>query len=604
MRRIQRSPAAAVGISLNGGLLSLNISSDEFSKEEISDILKSYRQKQNYYRLRNGDYISLEDNAISLITEMLEGLQLSQQEIFSGEEILIPQYRACYIDQMLQKDHPEILIDQSVDYSNMVRKMEHIDENEYEVPKNLNGKLRGYQRTGYQWMRTLGEYGFGGILADDMGLGKTIQTIAYLLGRKNAGYKKPSLIICPASLVYNWQKELERFAPSLRVKMVSGTARFRKEAIQSKEQADVWITSYDMAKRDVSLYAKCQFDTQIIDEAQNIKNYYTQAAKAVKLIPSDIRFALTGTPIENRLSELWSIFDYLMPGILGSYQQFRAEYEIPVVQNESEDTMERLKKMVSAFILRRVKQDVLTELPEKIEQVLYAQMEAEQRKLYVGRASQLVESLQNQSELEISRGKIEILAELTRLRQICCDPRLIYEDFTAKACKVDMCEELIHDAVEGNNKVLIFSQFTSIFPILEEKLKKAGIAYYKLTGETPKMQRVQMAESFNQNQVPVFLISLKAGGTGLNLTGANIVIHFDPWWNIAAQNQATDRAHRIGQKNQVTVYKLIAKDTIEEKIIELQEKKKELAEEVLGGEGISVARLNREDLLEILDKKM
>jgi SNF2 family DNA or RNA helicase len=482
--------------------------------------------------------------------------------------------------------------------------MEHIEENEYEVPKNLNGKLRGYQRTGYQWMRTLGEYGFGGILADDMGLGKTIQTIAYLLGRKNAGYKKPSLIICPASLVYNWQKELERFAPSLRVKMVSGTARFRKEAIQSKEQADVWITSYDMAKRDVSLYAKCQFDTQIIDEAQNIKNYYTQAAKAVKLIPSDIRFALTGTPIENRLSELWSIFDYLMPGILGSYQQFRAEYEIPVVQNESEDTMERLKKMVSAFILRRVKQDVLTELPEKIEQVLYAQMEAEQRKLYVGRASQLVESLQNQSELEISRGKIEILAELTRLRQICCDPRLIYEDFTAKACKVDMCEELIHDAVEGNNKVLIFSQFTSIFPILEEKLKKAGISYYKLTGETPKMQRVQMAESFNQDQVPVFLISLKAGGTGLNLTGANIVIHFDPWWNIAAQNQATDRAHRIGQKNQVTVYKLIAKDTIEEKIIELQEKKKELAEEVLGGEGISVARLNREDLLEILDKKM
>jgi hypothetical protein len=599
VRRISRSPGASIGISLDGGLLTLNIDSDEFSRDELADIMKNYRRRQKYYRLRNGDFISLENNALATISEIIDGLQLKQKDLME-EEIRIPQYRACYIDQMLKGEKGLLQVNRSTDYKKLIRNMKDVEDSDYAVPKELNGTLRGYQKTGYRWMRTLAEYGFGGILADDMGLGKTIQTIAYLLGRKAEGASLPSLIICPASLVYNWQKEIERFAPSLTVKMVSGTARARESIIHSKEPTDVWITSYDMVKRDVELYAKKRFDTQIIDEAQNIKNYYTQAAKAVKKIHSDIRFALTGTPIENRLSELWSIFDYLMPGILGNYQQFRGEYEIPVIQNGSEDSMERLKKMVSSFILRRVKKDVLTELPEKVEQVLYAQMEAEQKKLYLGRATRLVESLRRQTEQEVRKGKIEILAELTRLRQICCDPRLLYEDFTAAACKVDMCEELIKEAVEGNNKVLVFSQFTSIFPILEEKLKKAGIAYYKLTGETPKMQRVQMAESFNEDEVPVFLISLKAGGTGLNLTGASIVIHFDPWWNIAAQNQATDRAHRIGQKNQVTVYKLIAKDTIEEKIIDLQEKKRVLAEEVLDGDHVSAATLDRDTLLEIL----
>lgn len=599
MRKIIRSPKAKMGISLENSLLSLNIDLDEFSKKELFDILQSYRKKKKFYRLKSGDYLSLEDNQISAIAQILDRLSLKKKD-FGQEPLSVPKYFACYIDQVLQKDAGGLEVQRNTDYRALIRDMKSVKDSDYEVPKSLCASLRGYQKTGYRWLRTLAHYGFGGILADDMGLGKTIQTIAYLLARKEAGIKKPSLIICPASLVYNWQKEFERFAPSLRVRMMVGNASIRKQKFTLEDWDDVWITSYDTVKRDILLYQEGSFDTEIIDEAQNIKNHNTQVAKAVKLIPSDIRFALTGTPIENRLSELWSIFDYLMPGILESYEKFRKKYETPIILDQDQNAMEQLRKLVSPFILRRVKKDVLKELPDKVEQIVYAQMDSEQKKLYTGHAFKLLTSLEQQSQDQIRQGKLEILAELTKLRQICCAPSLLYEDYQACACKVDMCEELVKEAVEGNHKVLIFSQFTSIFPILEERLEKFGISYYELTGRTPKQKRMQMVERFNNSDVSVFLISLKAGGTGLNLTSASIVIHFDPWWNLAAQNQATDRAHRIGQENQVVVFKLIVKDTIEEKIIELQKKKQELADEILGGEGISAASLTREDLLAIL----
>ncbi|MDO4169134.1 MAG: SNF2 helicase associated domain-containing protein [Lachnospiraceae bacterium] len=599
MRKIVRSPKAKMGISLENSLLSLKIDSDEFSKSELYDILQSYRKKKKFYRLRSGNYLSLEDNLMSAITQILDRISAKKKD-FNQEQLSVPKYLACYIDQVLQKDAGRLEIQRNTDYRALIRDMKNVTDSDYEVPKSLCASLRRYQKTGYRWLRTLAHYGFGGILADDMGLGKTIQTIAYLLARKEVGIKKQSLIICPASLVYNWQKEFEHFAPSLHVRMMVGSASIRKQKFALEDRDDVWITSYDTAKRDIVLYQECRFDTLVIDEAQNIKNHNTQVAKAVKLIPSDIRFALTGTPIENRLSELWSIFDYLMPGILESYEKFRKKYENPIILGQDQSTMEQLKKLVSPFILRRVKKDVLKELPDKVEQIVYAQMDSEQKKLYTGHALNLLTSLEQQSQEQIRRGKLEILAELTKLRQICCDPSLLYEDYQAGACKVDMCEELVKDAIAGNHKVLIFSQFTSIFPILEERLKKSGISYYELTGHTPKQKRMQMVESFNKNDVPVFLISLKAGGTGLNLTSASIVIHFDPWWNLAAQNQATDRAHRIGQENQVVVFKLIVKDTIEEKIIELQKKKQELADEILGEEGISAASLTREDLMAIL----
>lgn len=387
----------------------------------------------------------------------------------------------------------------------------------------------------------------------------------------------------------------------MRVRVISGSAAQREELIRSEEPSDIWITSYDMVKRDIALYKDIIFDTEVIDEAQNIKNQGTMAAKAVKKIKAQTKFALTGTPIENRLSELWSIFDYLLPGLLGSYEYFRKTYEIPIVHDGSECQMERLRKMVSPFILRRVKGDVLKELPEKLEQVIYSEMDDEQKKIYVSYVQRTLAMLKQKSADEVKNTKLQILSELTRLRQICCDPALVYENYNDSACKVETCVELVKEAVAGGHKVLIFSQFTSIFPILQKRLEISKIPYYVLTGATPKEKRLEMTEAFNKDDVPVFLISLKAGGTGLNLTAASIVIHFDPWWNLAAQNQATDRAHRIGQKNQVTVFKLIVKDTIEEKIIKMQEEKQKLASQILEAEGISAASLTKEDLLDILE---
>lgn len=596
---IIRYPKAQVGVSLRGGLLELSVDSDAFSREELLDILENYRKRKKYYRMKSGDFLNLEDNAAVTVAELLDGLGLSKAKL-SEEVIELPKFRALYIDQILQQSDGMVQAKRNVEYKEMIRNMKNVADSDFAVPESLEPVLRGYQKIGYRWLRTLADLGFGGILADDMGLGKTLQTITCLLALKEEKGSLRSIIICPASLVYNWRQELDHFAPGLEVKMITGNAQQREELIAEQEYGDVWVTSYDMVKRDISLYREAEFDIEIIDEAQNIKNQGTQVAKAVKRIHAAVRYALTGTPIENRLSELWSIFDYLMPGILGSYERFRKEYELPIVHDQNTEKMERLKKLVLPFILRRVKKDVLKELPDKLEQVVYSEMDTEQKRLYTAYVNRTLESLKNKSEEEVRSGKLQILAELTRLRQICCDPSLVYENYLDKACKVETCMELVKEAVNGGHKVLIFSQFTSIFPVLEKRLKFEEIPYYVLTGSTPKEQRLQMTESFNRDKVPVFLISLKAGGTGLNLTAASIVIHFDPWWNLAAQNQATDRAHRIGQENQVVVFKLIVKDTIEEKIVRMQDEKQQLASQLLEGEGISASKLTKEDLMEIL----
>ncbi len=360
------------------------------------------------------------------------------------------------------------------------------------------------------------------------------------------------------------------------------------------------VTSYDLLKRDILFYEDKQFLYQIIDEAQYIKNHTTAAAKAVKVIRSQIRYALTGTPIENRLSELWSIFDYLMPGFLYGYDVFKRELESPIVKSSDESAMARLQKMVGPFILRRLKGDVLKDLPEKLEEHRYVRFGSTQQKLYDGQVLHMKETLAQQNEAEFNKNKLLILAELTRLRQICCDPSLCFENYKGEAAKLEACLQLIQSAIDGGHRMLVFSQFTSMLEILQEKLSGLGIAYYTITGSTSKEKRLQMVKEFNEGEVPVFLISLKAGGVGLNLTGADVVIHYDPWWNLAVQNQATDRAHRIGQTKKVTVYKLIAKGTIEEKIQKLQEKKKDLAEQVIGGEAAQLGSLSREEIMELL----
>ncbi|MGN0204332.1 MAG: DEAD/DEAH box helicase, partial [Coprococcus sp.] len=391
-----------------------------------------------------------------------------------------------------------------------------------------------------------------------------------------------------------------RFAPQLNVCMVTGTQKERSEKLKHYGDYDVLVTSYDLLKRDIAEYEECSFLCQVLDEAQFIKNHTTAAAKAVKLIHSKTRYALTGTPIENRLSEMWSIFDFLMPGFLYGYDVFKKEIETPIVKNQDKDAMERLKRMVSPFILRRLKKDVLKDLPDKLEKVHYAKFDNAQQKLYDGQVTHMQMMLEQQQDSDFGREKLKILAELTRIRQICCDPSLIYENYKGGSAKREACMELIHQGIEGEHRMLIFSQFTSMLELLEKELDDRRIPYYKITGETPKEKRIQMVHDFNEGDTPVFLISLKAGGTGLNLTGADMVIHYDPWWNLAVQNQATDRAHRIGQTNTVTVYKLIAKDSVEEKILKMQEKKKDLAEEILSGETGGLSALSKEELLELL----
>jgi ABC-type multidrug transport system ATPase subunit len=363
---------------------------------------------------------------------------------------------------------------------------------------------------------------------------------------------------------------------------------------------NVLITSYDMLKRDIASYDNLHFHYQIIDEAQYIKNHRTQAARSVCSIHSVTRFALTGTPIENRLSELWSIFEYLMPGFLYPYAYFRSELEQPIVENKDQIAATRLQQLVRPFIMRRLKTDVLKELPDKLEHAVYAQMTDEQNKLYTANALKLQNDLEQQSDSMFKTSKIQILAELTKLRQLCCDPSLIYQNYHGGSAKLDTCIQLIENAMAGGHKILLFSQFTSMLDVIERRLKAERILYYRLDGSTKSEQRTRLVNAFNENKIPVFLISLKAGGTGLNLTGADIVIHYDPWWNAAAQNQATDRAHRIGQTHTVTVYKLIARHTIEEKILELQENKKALSDQILSEEGVTASHLTKEELLQIL----
>ena len=623
---VRNSPKVTVGVSLSGNLLELSMTAGDISREELIDILSRYNKKKKFYRLKNGAFVNAADSGLDTVEELRSGLQLTDKQM-KQDKIEVQKYRALYLDAQL-KENPVVSAVKDKSFKSLVRNMKTIEDNDFEVPESLDKVLREYQKRGFLWIKTLNYNGFGGILADDMGLGKTLQVIAFLLSeflerevnvmeneaglgtntveataRQHEKKQRNALIVAPASLVYNWSNEIQRFAPKLMTRMVTGTAAERKKILAEAGNEDVLLTSYDLLKRDISEYEEYKFRCEIIDEAQYIKNANTQAAKAVKKVQADFRLALTGTPVENRLSELWSIFDYLMPGFLYSYKKFREEVEVPVVQNSDEDAMKRLQKMIRPFVLRRLKKEVLTDLPDKLEENMFVQLTGEQQKLYDAHVKRMMLMLDKQSEEEFKTSKITILAELTKLRQICCDPSLVFVDYKADSAKVDMCLNMIRNAVESGHKILLFSQFTTMLDHLAKRLEEEKISYYMLTGSTSKEKRAQMVENFNKDETKVFCISLKAGGTGLNLTAADIVIHFDPWWNLAVQNQATDRAHRIGQKNVVNVYKLIVKDTIEENILKLQEKKRELADQILEGEGLNGGSFTREELMELLSGK-
>ena len=595
---VKPSPKVSVGISMSGNLLELEVTSQEMSHAQLLDILSSYHPKKKFHRLKNGSFINLDPEDFDTLLGLKEGLGLSEKD-WKQKRIALPTYRALYLDSQLKEKHG-LLVKKNKDYKLLLRNMKSIEDNDYEVPAELSNTLRKYQEEGFLWMKTIKENGFAGILADDMGLGKTLQVITLLLSEKGNHPGKPTLIVCPASLVYNWESELEKFAPQLTRQVITGTAAIRKELLHTSRDKDVWITSYDLLRRDIIEYEELSFSGQIIDEAQYIKNHSTQVAKAVKLIRAEYRFALTGTPMENRMSELWSIFDYLMPGFLYPYKKFRTEIETPIVQNADARVLDHLQKMIRPFILRRVKKEVLKDLPDKIEKNAYATMDGEQQKLYDANVKKLQMFLKKQTDEEFKSSKIQILSEITKLRQICCNPALSYEDYKGNSAKTELCMEMIENAIEGEHKILLFSQFTSMLDELAKELDARGISHFQLTGATSKEKRKQLVEKFNRDDTSVFLISLKAGGTGLNLTSADVVIHYDPWWNLAVQNQATDRAHRIGQTNVVTVYKLLMKGTIEENIVRLQEKKSELADQLLNGDGMNQISFSKEELLELL----
>lgn len=616
--RVLPPPEVSMGVSLGGGWLDLKIETAGIDPAELLQVLSEYRQKKKYYRMKNGEFLQLSGGGLQALDSLTADLGLTKSEFQAGEA-KIPAYRAFYLDS-LSGDGRMKLFQRDEAYGMMVRDLKTAQSVSYAVPAVLEKTLREYQKIGYTWMRTLARYHFGGILADDMGLGKTLQVIALLtafyqekIEQKAAGNEGsgselplPSLIVCPASLVYNWGQEFARFSPEIRVLLIAGTAKERQEQLEEQmrmeasEGAQVIITSYDLLKRDRAAYLGRTFEYEIIDEAQVIKNAKTQGAKAVKEISANARFALTGTPVENRLSELWSIFDFLMPGFLYSYRKFRERYELPIVKNQDPEALTALRRMTGPFVLRRLKKDVLRELPGKEERIVYSAASGRQQKLYTASALKLKEALAGGAWS--GNGKLEVLSQLMRLRQICCDPALCFEDYTGESAKLETCVSLIASASAAGHKILLFSQFASMLERIRERLLQEGISSHLLVGATPKEERSRMVQAFASDEVPVFLISLKAGGTGLNLTAADIVIHYDPWWNVAAQNQATDRAYRIGQEKPVTVYKLILKDTIEENLLKLQNAKLALAAQVVSEGMVSLGDLSQNELMELFEQ--
>ena len=468
-------------------------------------------------------------------------------------------------------------------------------------PRNLKcPSFRDYQKRGFSWLVFIHELGTGGILADDMGLGKTLQTIALLLHTKNKDKKrKLNLVVAPTSVVPNWQREIDKFAPSLKTVVWHGPDRLEQRV--ELEDADVMITSYALLRRDEELLGELDLRYVILDEAQHIKNPLSATARAAKRMRSERRLALTGTPIENRLSEIWSIFDFVAPGLLGSLKAFEERYSRPIDRGDQESA-NKLRTIIQPLVMRRTKKEVAPELPEKIEQEIVVPLADEQARLYKQTLKQVRDSVLSAVDKQgVAKAQIQILAALTRMRQVACDPRLMGvsgEWSHETSGKLMALKEIVEEAVAGGHRLLIFSQFVTMLGHIRDLLDGEGVKYEYLDGSTKDRQ--ERVDRFNTDEsLDAFLISLKAGGTGLNLTGADTVVHFDPWWNPAVEDQATDRAHRIGQDKVVNVYKLIARDTVEEKILKLSEKKRELVANVLTTESTPLKGLTRADIADL-----
>lgn len=588
----------SVGVRINDkSVLELSTQGKKYNFAELMDIFNSYRNKRKYHRLKDGRFMPLGNQQLEKLSGLIDLVDMKKVH---DDVIELPASRAMYLDE-LGRGEESIQLERDKRFKNIVKAIRHPEVLEPDIPESLQKILREYQTIGVSWLNSLANYGLGGILADDMGLGKTLQVITFVLMKKNEALSgiEPALVVAPTSLMYNWLEEIQKFAPELSAVAIAGDKQSREEILQDISDHDIVITTYNMLARDIDLYSQKYFSYCFLDEAQHIKNPTTQKAKAVKQLNAGGYFALTGTPIENTLTELWSIFDFIMPGYLYGHEKFKQRFETPIVRAQDKARAEDLARYIAPFVLRRLKKDVLKELPDKLERRMLNEMTEEQTKIYdayfVQAKKDLAKELQKNG---FEKSRIKILALLTRLRQIACDPAIFLEDYVGGSGKLDMLEELVDEAVNSGHRILIFSQFTQMLKRIGQRLGQVGISFDYLDGQTSAKERMRLVKSFNSDVGgnPVFLISLKAGGTGLNLTGADMVIHYDPWWNPAVEDQATDRAYRIGQQRNVQVIKLITKNTIEEQIYELQEKKKALIDQMIQPGENFLSRLTEDEI--------
>ncbi|MGF6952212.1 SNF2 family DNA or RNA helicase [Neobacillus sp. B4I6] len=559
---------------------------DGIPERQIREVLSALEEKRKYYRMPNGSLLSLQTREFDEIQRFLYSPLAKNKDLASGLDLPIEQSL-----QLLDTVEVSDAFKLEESFRQFLDHLHNPGRLEFEVPTSLEPLLKDYQKHGFKWMKTLAYYGFGGILADDMGLGKTIQSIAFIMSVQSDIRKsnQPALVVCPSSLTYNWLSEIRKFAPQVKAAVIDGTKAERTKLLKEGKDVDVMIISYPLLRREISWFEKKSFHTVFFDEAQAFKNPLTQTAHAAKMLQAHHRFALTGTPVENSEEELWSIFHVVFPELFLGLKEY------------SKLSRKNIARRIRPFLLRRLKEDVLAELPEKMESLESVELFPEQKKLYAAYLAKLRhDTLKHLDKDTIRKNRIKILAGLTRLRQICCHPGLFVDGYQGNSAKFEQLLQIVDESKLSGRRVLIFSQFTKMLDLIGRALTAKGLPYFYLDGQTPSEERVEICERFNRGERDLFLISLKAGGTGLNLMSADTVILYDTWWNPAVEEQAADRAHRMGQKNIVQVIKLVARGTIEEKMNELQDKKRHLIEEIIDSDEKVMTTLTEEDIREIL----
>ena len=581
------------------GIMSFNFEIDNIDEEELKNIFNSLENKKTYHKLKNGNIINLEsDNELQELNSLFSDLDINKNNITTNIEI--PKYRALYIDSLRNNKYQDITTNNS--FEDFIKNFKEYQNIKINLSKEDNKILRDYQKIGVRWMFALYKCDLGGILADEMGLGKSIQTICFIKEVLKEKKDAKILIVCPTSLVYNWEKEFAKFGSDLKYTTISET-KTKRVSLISNDNYNIFITSYGLLRNDIEEYKKQDYEICIIDEAQFIKNYQAKMTIALKEINSHTKLALTGTPLENSITELWSIFDFLMPGYLNSVKKFHEKYHISDVTKEDLEKLESLNYQIKPFILRRKKNEVSKDLPEKIENTIYLDLPESQKKLYLSVLKETEREINEEIEsVGYKAAQFKILTLLTKLREICINPYVLYENYDGEAIKIEKIIEMIKDYAKEEHKILIFSSFKRVLDLLKERLNKEHISFYSIDGSVKGKERLPLVDKFNEDDTTCFLITLKSGGTGLNLTSADIVIHLDIWWNPQAENQATDRAHRIGQIKNVIVNKLITKGTIEERILDLQNKKKILSDNLIEGHsnGEMLSSLTETEVRELL----